>query len=94
VIVRVKALGVKDGQPAEALVELIDHFDDTTGFTAMERATGWSAAIVVEMAAEGATRRGAGGVEVMAPVATFVGALRQRGLSVTETISLSSPGKL
>jgi lysine 6-dehydrogenase len=87
VIVRVKALGTKNGRPAEALVELIDYYDEATGFTAMERATGWSAAIVTEMAARGATPRGAGGVESMAPAAAFVAALRHRGLNVTEKLS-------
>lgn len=42
VIIRIKAVGKKDGQDAEALVELIDYFDEETGFTAMERCTGWS----------------------------------------------------
>jgi lysine 6-dehydrogenase len=93
VIVRVKALGKKNGQPTEALVELIDYYDDATGFTAMERATGWSAAIVVEMAAQGATPRGSGGLEVMAPAATFVEALRQRGLNVSEWVSPSASEK-
>ena len=51
VIVRVRALGLKDGREAEALVEMIDYFDDETGFTAMERGTGWSAAIVAQMMA-------------------------------------------
>jgi lysine 6-dehydrogenase len=93
VIVRVKALGVKNGQAAEAVVELIDYYDDATGFTAMERATGWSAAIVAEMAAQGATPRGAGGVEAMVPAAAFVEALRQRGLNVTEKVTSAMSGK-
>lgn len=63
VIVRVKALGKKDGRDAEAVVEMIDYFDEATGFTSMERGTGWSAAIVAEMMARGQTPRGAGGVE-------------------------------
>jgi saccharopine dehydrogenase-like NADP-dependent oxidoreductase len=34
-IVRVKALGKKDGRQAEAIVEMIDTYDEVTGFTAM-----------------------------------------------------------
>ena len=36
VIIRVKAVGEKDGRPAEATVELFDYYDEETGFTAME----------------------------------------------------------
>jgi lysine 6-dehydrogenase len=87
VIVRVKALGKKDGHEAEAFVELIDRFDEQTGFTAMERGTGWSAAIVAEMMARGQTRRGAGGVEKMVPAGPFVQELNRRGLHVTERLT-------
>ena len=86
VIVRVKARGLKNERPAEALVELIDYYDEETGFTAMQRATGWSAAAVLEMAAHGQTPLGAGGVESLVPAAAFVHELRQRGLNVTENI--------
>ena len=88
VIVRVRAHGKKDGREAESFVELIDYFDQETGFTAMERCSGWSAAIVLEMAAKGQTLRGAGGVEVMVPSRPFVEALNLRGLKVTEEVSI------
>jgi lysine 6-dehydrogenase len=87
VIVRVKVLGKKGGRTAEALVEMIDYYDKETGFSAMERGTGWSAAIVAEMMARGETARGAGGVESMVPAKPFVEALRQRGINVTETVT-------
>jgi lysine 6-dehydrogenase len=87
IVLRVKAIGTKDGRPATSTVELIDYYDDTTGFTAMERTTGWSAAIVTEMAARGETRRGAAGVEVQVPAAAYVAELRRRGLNVEETVS-------
>jgi lysine 6-dehydrogenase len=87
VIVRVKALGLKDGHQATATVELIDYYDTETGFTAMERATGWSAALVTEMAAKGQTPRGAGGVESYVPADLFVAGLRQRGLDVTQIVT-------
>jgi lysine 6-dehydrogenase len=88
VIVRVTAIGKKDGRDAQALVELIDYFDEQTGFTAMERSTGWSAAMVAEMMARGATPRGAGGVETMVPARPFVEGLRHRGINVTEQVVL------
>ena len=87
VIVRVKALGKKDGRDAEAVVELIDTFDEETGFTAMERGTGWSAAIVAEMMVRGQSPRGAGGVETFVPARPFVEELRRRGFSVTAQVT-------
>jgi lysine 6-dehydrogenase len=87
IVLRVKAVGEKDGRPASSVVELIDAYDESTGFTAMERTTGWSAAIVTEMAARDETRRGCAGVEVQVPAAAYVAELRRRGFSVREAIS-------
>ncbi len=88
VIVRVRAVGKKDGQPAEAFVEVIDYYDEQTGFTAMERSTGWSAAIVAEMMAHGQTPLGSGGVEKMVPANAFVEALDRRGVKVTRRLTV------
>lgn len=89
VIVRVKALGKKDGREAEALVELIDYYDEETGFSAMERSTGWTAAVVAEMMARGETPRGAGGLETMVPARPYIEELRRHGLQVTERVTWS-----
>jgi lysine 6-dehydrogenase len=87
VIVRVRAAGKKNGRDAEAVVELIDYSDEGAGFTAMERCTGWSAAIVAEMMARGRTPSGAGGVETQVPARPFVKELRRRGLNVSEQVT-------
>lgn len=89
VIVRVEAVGKKGDKDAKALVQTIDRYDESTGFTAMERCTGWSAAIVGEMMARGEIPRGAGGVETQVPAAPFVEELRKRGIDVTEEITTS-----
>jgi lysine 6-dehydrogenase len=86
VLVRVKALGKKNGRPAKAVVELVDRFDEQTGFTAMERTTGWDAAIVAEMMAHGLTPRGAGGVESFVPAVPFMRELRERGFHIKEQV--------
>lgn len=86
VIVRVRALGEADGVASESFVQLIDYFDEETGFTAMERATGWSAAIVAEMMVRAETPRGAGGVESYVPAPQFVRELRVRGFDLTEQV--------
>jgi lysine 6-dehydrogenase len=87
VIVRARALGKKNGKEAESLVQVIDYYDEATGFTAMERATGWSAAIVLEMAARGQTPRGSGGVESFVPADLFVQEMRRHGFDVTERVN-------
>jgi lysine 6-dehydrogenase len=89
VIVRVNAVGDKDGRAAEALVEVIDYYDEATGFTAMERTTGWHGAIVAIMNARGQTPRGVKPVEVGVPAKLFVDEMKRRGISMTEKLTLS-----
>ena len=84
---RVKAVGDKDGKAAEAVVEVIDYYDEETGFTAMERTTGWHGAIVAIMNARGQTPRGVKSVETGVPAQLFVDEIRKRGLSLTEEIT-------
>jgi lysine 6-dehydrogenase len=88
VIVRVKAIGKKDDKEAEAIIQVIDTYDEITRFTAMERTTGWSAAIVAGMMARGETPQGSGGVETMVQAAQFVAQLRNRGINVNEDITI------
>jgi lysine 6-dehydrogenase len=88
VLIRIKAVGKKDGREAEAIVEVIDYPDEETGFTAMERCTGWSAAIVAEKMAQGQIPPGSGGVETQVPARPFVEQLRQRGIGVTEQVTV------
>lgn len=86
-LIRIKAIGKKNGSDAESHIELIDYFDEKTGFSAMERCTGWSAAIVAEMMAKGMTPHGAGGVESMVPPAEFIQQLKRRGIVVSESVT-------
>jgi len=86
VLIRVKVIGEKDGAPAQAILDLTDYYDTATGFTAMERTTGWDAAIILAMAARGQTPRGAGGVETFVPSALFVDELRHRDFQITQRI--------
>jgi lysine 6-dehydrogenase len=87
VVIRVRATGLKDGQPAEAFLDLMDFYDDETGFTAMERTTGWDAAIVAGMMARGQTPRGAVPVELSVPPDLFVGELAKRGIEVQTRVA-------
>ncbi len=90
VIVRVLAKGRKDGSAAQAVVELIDYFDVTTGFTAMERTTGWDASIKALMNAQGITPKGVKPAEIAVPGPLYAQELRKRGFNLTEVVV--SPG--
>ena len=82
VVIRIRAVGRKDGQATEVILELMDFYDEETGFTAMERTTGWDAAIVAGMMARGQTPRGAVPVELSVPAGLFVHELDKRGIGV------------
>lgn len=88
VIVRVLAKGRKDGKPASVLLDLIDRFDERTGFTAMERTTGWDASIKAIMNAHGVTPRGVNPAEVAVPGPLYADELRRRGFSLSETVTV------
>ncbi len=50
---RVTVIGEKDGRPAARTAEMIDRYDEGTGFTSMARTTAFTAAIAARMAARG-----------------------------------------
>jgi lysine 6-dehydrogenase len=87
VVIRIRATGRREGTPAEVVLDLIDFYDQETGFTAMERTTGWDAAIVAGMMARGQTPRGAVPVELAVPPALFVQELAKRGIHVQTRIA-------
>ena len=93
VVIRVRATGLKAGEPAEAIVDLMDFYDETTGFTAMERTTGWDGAIVAEMMARGQTPRGAAPVEVAVPPDLFVEELARRGIKIETKVRRLAEGR-
>jgi len=84
VIVRVLAKGRKGGRPAQVQVELVDRYDETTGFTAMERTTGWDGALKAIMNALGRTPRGVNPAELAVSGPDYAEELRARGFSLTE----------
>ena len=85
-VARVRALGTKDRHTEEAVVELVDSYDPATGFTSMERLTGWHAAIAAEMLARGTIPPGTHSVELGIPAKPFVDEARKRGLNIRERV--------
>ncbi len=83
-IIRAHAKGKKNGQPTEAVVEVIDYYDETTGFTAMQCMTGWHISIVAAMMAKQETPMGATPLELAVPGGAFVREAKRRGFKITE----------
>ncbi len=81
-IMRAVGRGLKDGRPAEVVLDLVDYYDERTGFTAMERLTGWHASIVMHMQARGALPGGAIPVETL-PAEAILSAFERRGIPHT-----------
>ncbi len=87
VVAHVIVKGRKGGKPATALVDLRAVRDPELGFSAMERTTGWHAAIVAHLMASGRIAPGARPVEQAVDNALMVEELRRRGFQLTESVS-------
>jgi lysine 6-dehydrogenase len=87
VLARIIARGERDGRPARAEVDLRVDPDDRLGFTAMQRATGWHAAIVLHLMASGRVPPGARPVEEAVDAPRVVEEVRRRGFVVGERLS-------
>ncbi len=75
------------GRQVEGRIEVIDYQDRQTGFRAMERMTGFPAAIVAHMMASGRTPRGAVPLERSVDGETFVAEWRRRDLPLSEGLA-------
>jgi len=88
-VMRVSCIGATGGRPAEAIVELIDSYDEATGFTAMQRLTGWHASIMLIEAVHGRIPAGATAVERAMSGQDVVRESRRRGLAITERVTVA-----
>jgi lysine 6-dehydrogenase len=87
-VMRGKGVGMKEGDPMAVIVDLVDRYDEATGFTGMERLTGWHCAIMMGFQARGVVPAGARPLERLlldgTPSATDVmDAVSQRGIAFT-----------
>lgn len=85
-IIRSKCTGQANGKKVEAVVDLFDYYDQETRFTAMERTTGWHAAIVANLMAHGRISKGAVPVELAIPGETMMKECKARGMQITSVV--------
>lgn len=85
-IIRAVAKGIKAGRPSVVTVDLMDHYDETTGFTAMERLTGWHCAIMMGFLVRGQVSPGVLPVELAVPGGLFMDEVRRRAIKFETTI--------
>ncbi len=92
---RVIVRGRKDGRKTEIVYDLLDRFDPATGFTAMQRTTGFSAAVVTAALALGQVReKGVVPLEKALPGRFVLEETRKRGIMVKETVRAVGPDML
>ena len=83
-VMRAKGVGEDaDGCEQAVIIDLVDHYDDATGFTAMERITGWHAGIMAEFIARGTVGPGVWPMERAVTAGAFMEKVRERGFNVS-----------
>lgn len=88
-IQRVVVYGDIRGKKAEVTYDVLDYGDARTGFTSMQRTTGFSAAILLEMLAQGrVAQTGFVPVEKAISGQLFLQEIRRRGIDVKERLRL------
>ncbi|HEV2915164.1 MAG TPA: saccharopine dehydrogenase C-terminal domain-containing protein [Pyrinomonadaceae bacterium] len=81
-VIHLRAHGLVDGRTRRLTLDMLDTYDEATGFTAMERTTGFHASIVAQMMARGETARGAIPLERAVSAARMVEEVGRRGMEV------------
>ena len=85
ILVRAFATGKKDGVEGRHQIDIWDKQDPETGFSAMERMTGFPAAIYAHEIAKGNVEKGCVRYELAIPGTTVVEGLKARGINLTES---------
>ena len=80
--VRGVAVGTKGGKPIRIQIDIYDRQDEETGFTSMERLTGFSTSIIAQHVAGGNVEKGAIRYENAMGGQDFLDQLRRRGIQV------------
>lgn len=82
-VLRAIGIGEKDGKATRVTIDMIDRYDETTGFTAMERVTGWHCAIMMGFQARGAIGPGCHRMESAVAASSVLEEIRRRGIEWT-----------
>jgi saccharopine dehydrogenase-like NADP-dependent oxidoreductase len=87
VLVRITAEGEQGGRRVRIVEEIIDRPDETRGLSAMQRTTGYPAAIITAMLGRGEVPgAGAQPQELCIPVDRFRAALAERGIDLVRRV--------
>jgi lysine 6-dehydrogenase len=81
-IIKIFADGKKEGKEVKTVIELIDYFDKETGFTAMQRLTGWHASVMAILSAKNKVKKGAVSVSQAISGKIIIEELRKRGIKI------------
>ncbi len=81
-VVRGIGVGKKDGKDAQWQIDIFDKEDEKTGFTSMERLTGFSCAIYAIEIAEGQTEKGCLRYETAMKSTKMLEELQKRGVEI------------
>ena len=91
-VMRVCVQGRRNGRKMQAVYDLLDYGDTRTGFTAMQRTTGFPAAIILALLARGGVHQtGVVPVEKAADGRFILEAVRARGIHVKEILRPWNP---
>lgn len=87
VVLRTAVSGLHHGRPRTLRLDLLDRHDEATGFTAMERATAFPAALVAHFQARRRVEPGARPLEVAVPAVDYFEELPLHGIRIAVTDS-------
>ena len=71
-VMRAVGKGLRAVEMVTVIVDLVDRYDEVTGFTGMERLTGWHASVMMGFQARGKVEAGARPVELAVPATEFM----------------------
>jgi lysine 6-dehydrogenase len=84
--IRTRGVGLKDGKRTEVLIDLIDYYDEKTGFTAMERLTGWHCSTMMIFQVQRIVASGVTPHEIAVSPSSFMAQLERRGINYQVSI--------
>ena len=85
-LMRTESYGLKDGHKIGVRYEVVEEYDEDTGFMAMEKWTGWHASIVMQKILDGSIKPGAHAIEKALSGKMFYDEAVKRGYNIKETI--------